>query len=470
MRQFLAIMKDSYREARDAKIIYVMLVFAFLMIMLTFSISFRQETLQQTVDKHFDPINFVLGFAKQPGQKTPPKFVIENFRQSNDTSIPWQGNYAWDLVLKFNTATDKKAAVEAGNVAGIPLGTEFFQIVFTTDKFYFLKNVTVRTGADAADEIRYVVTTEGTKIDNANAWPHEITILFGLIPFGIVGGTGGNVNEAVYNIEKWGVQQFGSWTALLIGVVITSFFVPNMLRKGTVDLYISKPIDRVRLLIFKYVGGLIFMLILTSVTVVGIWLALGLRSGIWGLGFLWVVPGLMFYFAVLYAVSVLAGVLTRSPIVCILVTTAAWGVFFANGYIHTKIEDAQRELEKKLDMSQENEEPGMRPQLEKLDMSQAKKEPGKRPRRKRISEMGLPDVPKWAIVTSEVVNFVLPRTYEVDYLVGVANARSVLSKAELERKGIEDAEPRWVEILGISSAFIGILLGLACWRFSKFEP
>ena len=50
----------------------------------------------------------------------------------------------------------------------------------------------------------------------------------------------------------------------------------------------------------------------------GVWLVLALRSGVWDFSFLIVIPVLTFTFAILYAVSTLAAVLTRSPIVSIL--------------------------------------------------------------------------------------------------------------------------------------------------------
>ena len=53
-------------------------------------------------------------------------------------------------------------------------------------------------------------------------------------------------------------------------------------------------------------------LILTAFTVGGVWVAIGLRTGFWTPHFLAVIPLLTFYFAILYAVSTLAAVLTRS--------------------------------------------------------------------------------------------------------------------------------------------------------------
>ena len=54
-----------------------------------------------------------------------------------------------------------------------------------------------------------------------------------------------------------------------------------MLRKGTVDMLVVKPIHRVALLLYKYIGGLTFIFLNTVVAIGGVWLALGLRSGIW---------------------------------------------------------------------------------------------------------------------------------------------------------------------------------------------
>src|SRR5205823_1576448 len=75
-----------------------------------------------------------------------------------------------------------------------------------------------------------------------------------------------------------------------------------------------------------------FMVLNTAFVVLGIWLIVGLRSGLWGTGFLLSIPILTFEFAVYYAVSTLFAVLTRSPIVAILVTCAVWLLLFLAGW------------------------------------------------------------------------------------------------------------------------------------------
>ena len=45
------------------------------------------------------------------------------------------------------------------------------------------------------------------------------------------------------------------------------------------------------------VGGLLFVLLLTTFTVGGVWLVIGLRTGVWAPGLLYCIFGITFYFA-----------------------------------------------------------------------------------------------------------------------------------------------------------------------------
>ncbi len=52
-----------------------------------------------------------------------------------------------------------------------------------------------------------------------------------------------------------------SFLCLLLGIFSTASFVPNMLEKGNIDLLLSKPISRSQLIIGKYLGSILFILI-----------------------------------------------------------------------------------------------------------------------------------------------------------------------------------------------------------------
>ena len=144
-------------------------------------------------------------------------------------------------------------------------------------------------------------------------------------------------------LENYVVNGIGAWVAILVSIVITAFFIPNMLRKGTVDLLLVKPMRRTALLLYKYVGGLLFILVNTAVAITGVWVALGLRSGIWAPAFLLTIWIITFFFAILYSVSTLFGVLTRSPVVAILLTCGAWLFLFIVGVTHNFIEEQRKQ-------------------------------------------------------------------------------------------------------------------------------
>ncbi len=184
-------------------------------------------------------------------------------------------------------------------------------------------------------QTRYRVTVSGSKIDDPLAWPHHISILFFYeIPYFHV-----SLRDGVFIIEKWIVNKVGGWVLLFVGVIITAGFIPNMLAKGSLDLLISKPIGRSRLLVYKYIGGLTFVFLLTTITVVGLWVIVGLRSGIWTGNFLATIPMLTFYFAILYAVSTMTAMLTRNALVAILMTGFAWGLLWGVGKVNDGVEN-----------------------------------------------------------------------------------------------------------------------------------
>ncbi|MEX2116884.1 MAG: ABC transporter permease subunit [Bacteroidota bacterium] len=97
---------------------------------------------------------------------------------------------------------------------------------------------------------------------------------------------------------------------LLFGLFATAGLIPAMLEKGTVELYVSKPISRPLLLISRSVGacaGIAFNLVYFSLA---IWLIIGVKTGIWHQGFLLaslaVIPLFFFYYSVVALIALLS--------------------------------------------------------------------------------------------------------------------------------------------------------------------
>ena len=111
-----------------------------------------------------------------------------------------------------------------------------------------------------------------------------------------------------------------AWGATVLALVSTAGIFPDFLAGGSVDLYLAKPIGRVRLFLTKYAAGLLFVLLQVLVFTVGAFLVAGLRAGQWEPSLFLAVPLVVCFFSYLYAVCVLLGVLTRSTIAALLLS------------------------------------------------------------------------------------------------------------------------------------------------------
>jgi hypothetical protein len=123
----------------------------------------------------------------------------------------------------------------------------------------------------------------------------------------------------------------GLWAstgAMILALISTASIFPDLLVSGSIDLYLSKPISRLRLFLTKYLRGLLFVLIQAAVFAVGSYLVFGLRAGQWRTSMFLLIPLVTLLFSYLFAVCVLIGVLTRSTIAAILITCLFWLLCF----------------------------------------------------------------------------------------------------------------------------------------------
>jgi ABC-type transport system involved in multi-copper enzyme maturation permease subunit len=270
----------------------------------------------------------------------------------------------------------------------------------------------------------------------------------------------------LYLIQTILLNQVGAWVILLISVILTAFFIPNMIRKGTVDLLIVKPVPRFVLLMYKYVGGLLFILINTTVAVGGVWLAFAIRSGIWAPGVLISIPAITFFFAILYAVSTLAGVVTRSAIVAILATCATWFFLFLVGMTNTITELVTKELRTSSDRAavwtaSNAVALGATPQTALTVGALGGYDPQLRARRDMEFNPG------WFPPLVKSVHFFLPRTSDLTTLVDDYLQRDLMALPRTMRSAAVKTNPiSWTESLTVSGIFIALLLGISCWWFA----
>lgn len=467
--KYFAILRDSLRETIDGKVFLVMMILSLLAMLVTASLSFTPqppETAVQAITRSFD--RFVI-FSFDP--KDFVDYQVEDFKQTNNISRPWKGEYEFDLHVIDGAKLPFKALVMILGTSGRrarPTGMspnpdlegdakarrdelqkiqqeaakkppeeqhqfiekrlmELVAKVKPAELEEFIKNQFASRGNLEISSIKMAGGPNGDGITNFrvqarakantfNLWPHKLGLFFGALDTGMELPIG----PMVLLIENYVVGSIGAAIFLMISSIMTSFFVPNMLRKGTVDLIISKPIHRWALLLYKYIGGLLFMFINTFVLIGGFWLVMGLRTGLWGPSFLFMILVLTFEFAVYYAVSVLAAVLSRNTIVAIMATCITWAALFVVGQAYAWSQP-----------SKGNEASAFH-------------------------------------TGAKIVYKSLPRVRDLDKLSEYIVAIDLLQSDSEQKKELSTSvqNTSWTGSIAVSLAFIGVLLSFACWRFS----
>lgn len=114
------------------------------------------------------------------------------------------------------------------------------------------------------------------------------------------------------------VPLFGG--GIFLSVFAVSSFIPSLLEKGNVDLFLSKPISRPQIILGKFFGGVIIVFANIFYLVLGLYLLLGLKFGNWDLHVFYAVILTTFTFASLYAMIIFIGILTRSSVLAMMLT------------------------------------------------------------------------------------------------------------------------------------------------------
>lgn len=125
------------------------------------------------------------------------------------------------------------------------------------------------------------------------------------------------------------VQQTQSVIAMILyfaGMALSVFasagLVSAVFEPGRIELLLSKPVSRAHLLLGRYLGNVLVVAANILYLVAGSWIVFGVKTSIWGAGFLVSSLCTIFIFSVLLAVLVLIGVLWDSSAVAIMVTFA----------------------------------------------------------------------------------------------------------------------------------------------------
>jgi ABC-type transport system involved in multi-copper enzyme maturation permease subunit len=221
--------------------------------------------------------------------------VADTFRQSLASGLFW-------VVLTVSLVAIL-VCLSVGIEGGLPPGTDQF---ITPDN----------PDADNA---------EGQGLPTASG---AMTVFFGLIRVPL----GRDALDAVRLVQLLLAGAVADTFGLLLALVWTAGFLPAFLHPGTITVFLAKPVPRGLLLLGKFVGVVAFVTVHVCFFVGGTWMALGLKTGVWDVRYLFCVPLFLLNFVIFFSFSTLLAVYARSTVTCVFGTLLFWGVCWVLNY------------------------------------------------------------------------------------------------------------------------------------------
>jgi ABC-type transport system involved in multi-copper enzyme maturation permease subunit len=342
MRPYLAIIKDSFREALASRVLYIVLILITLLLLIVAPLTYRQE----------------LTTGLRGGEIDQWPELIEKLKEGERDSKPTPARRMWSLL----TPEDQKLIKDFKRLKKQPQlkdVNEFTSSIREVSKS--LDKLVKRTDLYDKESFRSVTLSfEGRrlvsggveKLDEQDvkrlnrilfeaSFPGLVAVspstsmqlrysLFGdfLPPLPL---TKGDFRAALARAMPLVIDKGLLAIGLLIAILVTAPIIPQTFDPGSLHLLLSKPIGRSLLFLTKFAGGCAFVFVCASYLFGGLWLILGARFGIWEARIFYCVPLYVFVFAVYYSVAALAGLYWRNTIVSIVIVIVFWGLCFVLG-------------------------------------------------------------------------------------------------------------------------------------------
>ncbi|MFA5010319.1 MAG: ABC transporter permease subunit [Ignavibacteria bacterium] len=153
--------------------------------------------------------------------------------------------------------------------------------------------------------------------------------------------SGGNsLREAVLTFQSYIVAGIPMFMLVSSMLIITSSFIPDMLKKGHIDLLLSKPISRTKIIIGHFLAATLIVLIAFTFLMGAIWILVSSKTGFWNPSFLYSILWFTLIFSVLYSAVMLIGILSRSTILTIIINMllffpVSFLLYLANTYFQS---------------------------------------------------------------------------------------------------------------------------------------
>lgn len=340
MRAYLAVLKDSFREAFASRVLWILLALTTLVLVALAPIGLSEKPATQLRQDSILNVSALVSKIERQGR----------------TADPSPGKQIWDRWGDdFKTRLANRVGVESGNVSVelVPDLLDALNKLLPERKFY---DPAAWRGVNLNDETKALAGRPADRLTDDEVKRRNRLLLEMAYPAEIASGRAElSISYLVWPVTESSLSRkeaepviktivatimnfFVGTLGVLAAILVTAPIIPQTFEAGAIDLLLSKPVSRSLLFLTKFAGGCAFILLNAAYFIFGLWLIVGLRFDIWSGRLLLSIPIFLFLFAIYYAVSSLAGVLWRNAVVSIVVTILFWAACFTVGTTKNVVE------------------------------------------------------------------------------------------------------------------------------------
>jgi hypothetical protein len=167
------------------------------------------------------------------------------------------------------------------------------------------------------------------ELGEAMAAPHQnsgsMSLAFGTIRLPLFRDNQSQVRFLLALLAQWVAGAGGT----LFVLIWTAGLLPEFLQAGTAQLFLTRPLKRSSILIYKYLSIIIVIGAHATLFVSATWLTVALSTGVWEPCYLFCLPVLIAQFCVFFAFTTLLAVVTRSGVASAFGVLIFWVLCFA---------------------------------------------------------------------------------------------------------------------------------------------
>jgi len=373
MRPYLAIIKDSFREALHSYVLWALIVVLSSILLLLAPFSYSEQLVGNLPWGDVAEWRLLLISIKEGSQSEGPS-PSKHIYGMLDEELQRKIDRLWeDLQADEEVENEANLGLRIVEVC-TELHAELNRLLEEED----LYDARAWADVELTDEAQELVAKDSDELSQARlrrrnrllleaAYPVLVRKSIGVeyrptymgrtiaqIP--VIGAPSATTKEAVVEWYKGYIGWLMNWVVTLIivfvGIIFTSAIIPRMLEPGSITLLLSKPVRRSYLFLAKFLGGCAFMLLSAGYVVLGIFLLAGVRLGIWDPKVFMCIPLFTFVFAVYFSVSAYVGAIWRSAIVSVLVVIAFYWTCFFVGFAKVNLADSFLDAARMVDVVQ----------------------------------------------------------------------------------------------------------------------